>query len=194
MSVKTEIICSGYGGQGVLTTGILIATMGHRSGYKVTWYPSYGTEMRGGTANCNVKLSDEDIGSPYCREPDILIAMNEPALDKFAPALKPGGWLFANASLVAPERLAREDVNAAFVDTEALAKLAGNARGGNIAMLGVLARVTGLFERERAHLAISGYFESKGKEKYNALNTAAFDAGFDAAEGGSEAVAYRRPK
>lgn len=182
--MTTEIICSGYGGQGVLTTGILIASMGHKSGHKVTWYPSYGTEMRGGTANCNVKFSDVEIGSPYCTEPDILITMNEPAIDKFEKMIKPGGSLFVNASLTPADRSYREDINVVLVDMEALAKSVGNPKGGNISMLGVLAYITGLFDREAACRAITGYFESKGKGKFNELNISAFDAGFNAVSEG----------
>lgn len=183
--MTTGIICSGYGGQGVLTTGILIASMGHKSGHKVTWYPSYGTEMRGGTANCNVKLSDVEIGSPYCKNPDILLTMNEPAIDKFESSLKSGGYLFVNASLTPPDRRYREDIHVVLVDVEALAKSVGNPKGGNIAMLGVLTFITGLFDREAACSAITNYFESKGKGKFNALNVAAFEAGYNAVSDGA---------
>lgn len=186
--MTTEIICSGYGGQGVLTTGILIASMGHKSGYKVTWYPSYGTEMRGGTANCNVKFSDLEIGSPYCKKPDILIAMNEPALAKYAACAKPGGTIFVNSSLVSAEYADRDDVKVVMVDMEALAEESGNPKGGNIAMLGVLAALTGLFDKESACKAIVGYFESKGKGKFNELNVKAFDAGYNAASAGQTEV------
>lgn len=173
--MTTEIICSGYGGQGVLTTGILIASMGHKSGYKVTWYPSYGTEMRGGTANCNVKFSDVEIGSPYCKEPDILIAMNEPAIERFEGIVKQGGYVFVNASLVPNERAFRKDVKVVLVDTEALAKKVGNPKGGNISMLGAVSRITKLFDRDAACKAITDYFSSKGK--FNELNIVSFDAG-----------------
>lgn len=190
--MTTEIICSGYGGQGVLTTGILIAVIGHSSGSNVTWYPSYGTEMRGGTANCNVKLSDVEIGSPYCREPDIVLTLNEPAVDKFEKTLRPGGFLFVNSPLVSRDRKYRSDINVVLVDTEELARLFGNPKGGNIAMLGVLSEITGMFDPALAADAIVRYFESKGKGKYNAQNTAAFEAGFRSAAEGSPSVEVMR--
>lgn len=77
----TEIICAGFGGQGVLVAGNILAFAGMLSGKRVTWYPSYGSEMRGGTANCNVKISDDDIASPYAKHTDILISMNEVSIE-----------------------------------------------------------------------------------------------------------------
>ena len=94
--MNKEIICAGFGGQGVLTAGLILAEAGFRKGQNLTWYPSYGSEMRGGTANCNVKLSDEEIGSPYCNELDILLAMNAPSVERFEHMIKPGGILLYN--------------------------------------------------------------------------------------------------
>ena len=87
----TEIICSGFGGQGVLVAGMILADAGMEDGKNVTWYPSYGSEMRGGTANCNIKISDEEIPSPYCHELDILYTLNDAAIDKFESQIRKGG-------------------------------------------------------------------------------------------------------
>ena len=97
-----EIICSGFGGQGVLVAGTIIADAGMEQGKNVTWYPSYGSEMRGGTANCNVKISDEEIASPYCDQLDILFTLNDAAIDKFESQLRPGGSLLTNSSPPVP--------------------------------------------------------------------------------------------
>lgn len=174
-----RIVCSGFGGQGILTTGILIAYAGFRNDYKITWYPSYGSEMRGGTANCIVKLSDEEIASPYVQEIDILLTLNEPAIDKFEPKMAEGGWLFVNAPLVNPERTYRGDINVVKVDAKGLAAKAGNPKGANIAMLGAVLKTTALFSLETYETAMTGYFTEKGKEKFNALNSLALHHGYD---------------
>ena len=105
-----EIICSGFGGQGVLVAGMILADAGMEEGKHVTWYPSYGSEMRGGTANCNIKMDDKEIPSPYCHDIDILYTLNDAAIDKFESQIKPGGILLVNSSLVRPERKFRHDV------------------------------------------------------------------------------------
>ena len=85
-----EIICAGFGGQGIITTGILISYCAFETGSQFTWYPSYGSEMRGGTANCTIKISDEEIASPLAKDIDILVGMSGPAIDKFIDSLRPG--------------------------------------------------------------------------------------------------------
>ena len=174
-----RIVCSGFGGQGILTTGILIAQAGFKNNYQITWYPSYGSEMRGGTANCIVKLSDEEIASPYVQGIDILLTLNEPAIDKFEPKVAPGGWLFVNSSLVNPDRTYRHDINVVKVDAEDLAAQAGNSKGANIAMLGAVLKTTGLFSLEAYETAMTNYFTDKGKEKFNRLNSLALRHGYD---------------
>lgn len=173
-----EIICAGFGGQGVLTTGLIIANAGHKAGKHVTWYPSYGSEMRGGTANCNVKISNEEIGNPYCTELSILIAMNEPAIARFEEQIIPGGLLIYNADLTTNERTFREDIQAVPVAVAYLAKQAGNPKGQNIVPLGVLSKIFPEFNPDIMKDAICYFFESKGKGKFNELNKAVFDAGY----------------
>ena len=107
--MMVEMICAGFGGQGVLTTGLILAEAGMKLGMNVLWYPSYGSEMRGGTANCTVKFSDKEIASPCAKKIDILMGMNAPAIDKFESSLRPGGLLLVNSSLV-HEREYRDDI------------------------------------------------------------------------------------
>lgn len=173
------IICSGFGGQGVLTTGLLMAYGFHHNGKNITWYPSYGSEMRGGTANCMVKASDSDIASPYVKKIDILVTLNEPAITKFESQVVPGGFLFVNASLVDDDRSYRDDINVIKVDTEKLAEKAGNPKGANIAMIGAVLKKTGILTFDEYNNAMTKYFTDKGKAKFNDLNTAALKAGYD---------------
>ncbi len=132
-----EIIVSGFGGQGALFAGQLLTYAGLYEGRHVTWIPSYGPEMRGGTAHCTVILSDEPIGSPIIRNPTIAIVLNPPSLDKYEPLLTPGGILVVNSSLVrrAPQRA---DLTVVEVPANDLARELGNVRMTNVVLLGAL--------------------------------------------------------
>lgn len=173
-----EMICAGFGGQGILTTGILISYCAFDTRKEFTWFPSYGAEMRGGTANCTVKISDEEIASPYAKEIDILLAMNGAAVDKFENRIKEGGYLFVNASLV-QDRTYREDIHVIPVDTVELAKKASNPKGANIAMIGALIKKTGILKYEECDQAIEKYFASHGKARFTEANRAALKAGYE---------------
>ncbi|AYD40385.1 oxidoreductase [Clostridium fermenticellae] len=175
-----EIICAGFGGQGILTTGMMLINAGANIGQNVCWYPSYGSEMRGGTANCNVKISKGKIASPYCKEPDILFTMNSPAIDKFENILKQGGYLFVNSSIVDPDRKYRDNIKVVKIPTTELAAKVGNSKGSNIVMLGALIKATSIFKKEQFIEAMCKYFEDKGKSKYNPKNVEAFEAGYNA--------------
>ena len=175
-----EIICAGFGGQGVLTTGILISYCAFDSGKTMTWYPSYGSEMRGGTANCTIKISDEEIPSPLAKEIDILLAMNGPAIDKFEKSIKAGGYLFVNSSIVDPNKKYRDDINVVLVDTEKLAAEAGNPKGANICLIGALIKKTELMTFEQCEKAITKYFTEHGKAKFTDANKAALKVGYEA--------------
>ncbi len=177
--MKIEIICSGFGGQGVLTTGLLIAYAFHYNGQKITWYPSYGSEMRGGTANCMVKASDEEIASPYVKKIDILVTLNEPAIDKFENQLKPDGYLFVNSSMVHHNKKYRNDINVVKVDTEHLAQQANNPKGSNIVLIGAVLKETRILSFENYNKAMETYFTDKGKAQFNPLNSAALKIGYD---------------
>lgn len=174
----TNIICSGFGGQGVLTTGLLLANAFHKTGKKITWYPSYGSEMRGGTANCMVKASDEEIPSPFVKDIDILITLNEPAINKFESRVTKGGFLFVNVSLVPEDKVYREDINVVRVDTRALAEKANNPKGENIAMIGAVLKSTGILSLEEYDEAMKDYFTSHGKGKFNDANSQALKLGY----------------
>ena len=171
----TEIICAGFGGQGILTAGMILIDAGMEQGKHVTFYPSYGSEMRGGTANCSVKISDKRIASPICKTLDILFTMNTPAIDKFEPILKPGGLLLVNSSVVPAERQYRDDIRVVKVDAVDIAKELGNPKGANIVMLGTLAASSDLFKPEYLEKAIDVYFEKKGKR--NSKNGLCFRQG-----------------
>lgn len=171
----TEIICAGFGGQGVLITGMILAYCGMQEGKYFTWYPSYGSEMRGGTANCNVKISEEEIASPYAKHLDILVSMNDVAIDKFEPTMKPGAVLVANSSLLDETRIFRDDIKVVKVPATEIASGLGNPKGTNIVMLGALCKETGLFEKNFMKHSIDEYFAKKGK--VNPKNALCFDAG-----------------
>ncbi len=175
----TEIICSGYGGQGVLVAGMILADSGMEAGKNVTWYPSYGASMRGGTANCNVVISDEEIASPLCRECDILFTMNEQAINKFESKLRPGGILLVNSSIVSGDRKYRPDVKVIKVAATELANSLENPRGANIVMLGALAAASPDFDADYMRGAIDNYFAKKGK--VNPKNALCFDVGCEEA-------------
>lgn len=131
------VIMSGFGGQGIISAGILLAYSGMVDGKHVTFFPAYGAEMRGGTANCSVVVSTDEVASPVVSSPDSLIVMNEPSLLKFEPALKPNGLLLINHSLVSSQPK-RGDVNAVTIDANKIAEEIGTVRCANMVMLGAL--------------------------------------------------------
>jgi 2-oxoglutarate ferredoxin oxidoreductase subunit gamma len=132
-----EIVVSGFGGQGALFAGQLLTYTGMDEGWHVTWIPSYGPEMRGGTAHCIVILSEEDIGSPIIREPSICIVMNPPSMDKYDPLVKPGGLLVANSTLIR-SRSVRTDIETVYIPANELAAELGNVRMANVVLLGAM--------------------------------------------------------
>ena len=128
---------SGFGGQGIVSAGILLAYAGMVDGKHVTFFPAYGAEMRGGTANCSVVVSSEEVASPVVSSPDSVIVMNEPSLLKFEPTLKPEGLLLINKSLVSSQPK-RDDVNTAIIDANKIAEEIGTVKCANMVMLGAL--------------------------------------------------------
>ncbi len=170
-----EIICAGFGGQGVLTAGMMLIDAGMEQGKNVLFYPSYGSEMRGGTANCSVKISDKKIASPICKTLDILFSMNAPAIDKFESRLKPGGLLLVNSSVVPDDRTYRDDIKVVKVPVTDIATELENPKGANIVMLGALAANSDLFTPEYMEEAIEKFFLKKGKK--NPKNALCFQRG-----------------
>jgi 2-oxoglutarate ferredoxin oxidoreductase subunit gamma len=132
-----EVIISGFGGQGALFAGQLLTYTGMDEGWHVTWIPSYGPEMRGGTAHCIVILSDDDIGSPIIRQPTICIVMNPPSMDKYETLVKPGGLLVANSTLIRA-RATRDDITAVYIPANDLAAELGNVKMANVILLGAM--------------------------------------------------------
>jgi len=142
-----EIIFAGFGGQGVLFAGQLLSYAGMAENLHVTWIPSYGPEMRGGTANCTVILSEEEIGAPIIRYPSIAVIFNIPSMEKYAPLVKPGGLLLVNKSLVTITS-EREDIRILSILASDMATELGNPRIANMVMLGALVEATGLVALE----------------------------------------------
>lgn len=172
-----EIIVAGFGGQGVLAAGVILANAGLKAGLHSTWLPSYGGEMRGGTANCAVKVSENEIGSPYVYNPDILVAFNEPSLAKFESAVKSGGYIFINSSLISREDI-RSDVTVVGVPITEVATELGNARVGNVVMLGTLIATVPIVSEEAVLESLAEFFKEKGEKIIN-LNRQALRKGIE---------------
>ena len=128
---------AGFGGQGMLLIGKFLAMANMMDGKHVAWLPSYGPEMRGGTANCSVTISDDEIGSPLVDNADVLIAMNLPSLDKFEHLVKPGGLIVVNSSII-ERKVERTDVKVVYCDANAIAESVKNPKGANVAILGAM--------------------------------------------------------
>lgn len=145
--MQKELILSGFGGQGALFAGTLLAFTALESGRHVTWIPSYGPEMRGGTAHCTVIVADEEIGSPVVRHPSGAIVMNIPSLERYEPLVRPGGTLIVNSSLVdrGPQRA---DIVSRMVPGNAIAEELGDKRMANMVLLGAYLAVEPLFTLE----------------------------------------------
>jgi len=155
MSTTTQILLSGFGGQGILFAGKFLASLGLSQEREVSWLPSYGPEMRGGTANCSVILSDVRIGSPIVSKPDVLVCMNLPSLDKFESAVVPGGVLFYDSSLIGRSS-GRCDINVFGIPATQLAIDNQTAALANVVLLGKLLRETGLCDEDTAGKVMQG--------------------------------------
>jgi len=133
--MQNDVVMAGFGGQGILLIGKMLAYAGMQQGKEVSWLPSYGPEMRGGTANCTVVISDRPVGSPVIQSPNAVVAMNLPSLDKFEPDVRPGGLLLINTSLI-NRQSTREDLTIIEVPANEIANELGNRRGANMVALG----------------------------------------------------------
>ena len=173
----TEIICSGFGGQGVLVAGMILADAGMEDGKNVTWYPSYGSEMRGGTANCSVVLSTERVGSPVFARPSELIVLNLPSLLKFQDDVQPGGTIFVNSSVI-EEKVERQDVTTYYVPCSEIAEKVGNPKASNMVMLGAYVAATKVVKPETVVEIIKEMFTG-AKAKFVPANIAAFEGGME---------------
>lgn len=154
-----EIIISGFGGQGSLFAGQLLAYAGMAEDREVTWIPSYGPEMRGGTAHCTVIVSDEPIGSPLVRRPSAAVVMNPPSMEKYEPLIKEGGLLVVNRSLV-PGTSDRDDLRVLLVPANEIAEELGEPRTANIVLLGALVEATGVVSLEAVEEALEKHLRA----------------------------------
>lgn len=141
---KCEVILAGFGGQGILFLGKILAFAAMVEGEQLSWLPSYGPEMRGGTANCHVIIDDAPIGSPIVTKPNILVAMNKPSLDKFEDSVAENGYIFVDKSLIDRE-VRRSDVNVIYIDATKIADEIGNKGLANMVMLGAVLKATEMF-------------------------------------------------
>jgi len=174
--MQNDVIMAGFGGQGILLIGKMLAYAGMREGKEVSWLPSYGPEMRGGTCNCTVVISDRTVGSPVIQSPRAVLAMNLPSLDKFEPDVKPGGLLLINTSLI-NRPTERDDLRVITVPANEVANELGNPRGANMVALGAYLGATGAVSIEEVEKVVRETFASK--PKVIDVNIEALHKGFD---------------
>ncbi|MBI4823447.1 MAG: 2-oxoacid:acceptor oxidoreductase family protein [Nitrospirae bacterium] len=170
-----SILIAGSGGQGILFFGKLIAQSAMNEGKNVTWFPSYGAEMRGGTANCTVQVSDEVIGSPIVRNPDILIVLNKASMERFGSRVKKNGLLIMDSSLIKETPL-RQDIGIVKVPASDIAVSLGNAMSANMVLLGALIKETGIVNEDSAINALEELTSSR-RTKTISLNKSAIKKG-----------------
>ncbi|MBI4685119.1 MAG: 2-oxoacid:acceptor oxidoreductase family protein [Nitrospirae bacterium] len=173
--MKYQIMIAGFGGQGILFLGKLLAYSGMLENREVTWFPSYGAEVRGGTANCTVIISDDLIGSPIVRNPEVLVVMNEASLNKFQPRLRKGGLLLFDSSLINGAEL-RDDVRMLGVPASEIAASIGNTKCANMVMLSALFAETGMIKEESAIHALEELTPQRRRKALDA-NKAAITKG-----------------
>lgn len=172
-----QLIIAGFGGQGILFTGRLLAHSAMLEGKHVTWFPSYGAEVRGGTANCTVIISDEMIGAPAVRNPNTLLIMNEASLKRFEPQLKPQGLLIMNTSLIKNHPV-RSDIEIVMIKATDMAEELGNSQVANMVMLGVLIAKIEIINPDIISRALQEIIPEHKKDIIS-INERAFKRGFN---------------
>ena len=177
--ISEKVIIAGFGGQGVMLMGQLLSYTATAKELNTLWFPSYGPETRGGTANCSVTISETNVNSPVISTPDSIIIMNKPSLDKFQPKLKKDGHLFLNTSLVKDVQV-REDVQVHNIDANDIAIELGNLKVANMVMLGAYLEVTKLFDPKTVLEIL--------KKKFTGTKAALIDINRKALEAGKKAV------
>jgi 2-oxoglutarate ferredoxin oxidoreductase subunit gamma len=175
MQIKT--IFSGFGGQGVLSMGQTIAKAAMMEGKHVTYMPSYGTEVRGGTANCTVTVSDEEIASPIASEPEFVVALNQPSFVRFQSLLESGGFMLYNSSLVTPESV-RSDIELMGIPILEIADKLGNPKVANMILLGAFIKISNLIHFDRLLKNLSEILGA-GKAKLLKINEEALKSGYN---------------
>jgi 2-oxoglutarate ferredoxin oxidoreductase subunit gamma len=174
--MQTDVIIAGFGGQGVLFAGQLLSYAAMDAGKEVTWIPSYGPEMRGGTANCTVVIADEEIGSPMVRNPQAVIAMNLPSLDKYEDEVRTGGLLVINASMV-NRVVRRTDIHTILIPANEIAESIGDRRMTNMVLLGGLLANLPILPLEAIERALQAHLPARHQKllpsNYQALRQGA---------------------
>lgn len=160
--MEYSIVFSGFGGQGALFAGQVLAYASMDANKAVTWIPSYGPEMRGGTAHCVVVVGDEEVGAPLVRNPDAVVALNLPSVDKYEPLVKPGGLLVYNSSLVS-RPVTRPDITIIPVPANAIASELDNVKQANMVMLGALLEATGLLPPEAIDRTLEEHLPARNR-------------------------------
>ena len=173
----TNLLIAGFGGQGVLFAGKFLAYKGLLEGKQLSWLPSYGPEMRGGTANCSVIISDEPVGSPIVSNPDVLMAMNLPSLDKYEGDTVSGGTILVDSTLI-ERKVAREDVTAYYIPATRMAKEAGFPTLANMIMIGKLIKETGMVSYDGIKDALSKVVSAKHADLLD-INLKAIEMGYN---------------
>jgi 2-oxoglutarate ferredoxin oxidoreductase subunit gamma len=179
--MQEEVIISGFGGQGALFAGQLLAYAAMDQGLEVTWIPSYGPEMRGGKARCTVVVSDQTIGAPLVRRPSAAIVLNIPSMEAFEPVVKPGGALIVNSSMV-PDESEREDIDVVYVPASDLAIEIGNVRMANVICLGALVEATDVVSLDAVAQALDDHLPERHRSLLG-LNKKALQKGAALARG-----------
>jgi len=175
--MTTQILIAGFGGQGILFSGKLLAYKALSEGKELSWLPSYGPEMRGGTASCSVTVSDEPVGSPIIDHPDVLIVMNLPSLDKYEDTVKIGGMIFVDSTLIG-RKVKRSDVKAFYIPATRIAQDMGAANLANIVLLGKVMKECPSVSRSHLEEALKKVVSAKHPELYD-MNLKAIDAGYN---------------
>ena len=175
--MTTKIIIAGFGGQGIILTGKLLAYSAMREGKEVTHFPSYGAEVRGGTCNCSVIISDKAIASPVVSEPDVALVFNQPSKNKFESKCKGDSKIILNKSLI-DNKVARNDLESFYVDATNIADSLGNTRATNMVMLGAFIKATNLVRLETMIDALNDVISSRNKALIE-INAKALKAGYD---------------
>ena len=175
--MTTKILFAGFGGQGILFSGKFLAYEGLLEGRQVSWLPSYGPEMRGGTANCSVILSDTPVGSPIVNNPDVLIAMNLPSYDKYEGAVEKGGKVFVDSSLIA-RGATRDDIDTYFIPATRLASENGMPTLANMIILGKVIKETAVIPFENVERALKKVISAKRADMLD-INMKALKLGYD---------------
>lgn len=176
MNITHELVIAGFGGQGILFAGKVIAYGGLLAGKEVSWLPSYGPEMRGGTANCHIIVSDNPVGSPIIINPGILIAMNRPSLDKFEDFVVPGGTIIVDSSLV-DRKVSRSDVNTFYIPATQMSSDMNAPKLANMIIIGKLIKETTILTYDQLKMGVAKSVPPNKQELLD-LNMKIIDSGY----------------